>query len=74
MKNDDLDEFSKRLALTTDTMKECQRAKGYIKQFDGIEYLSCLECSEIVGCTIRLRYVDSVYLSMSKGATGGFEF
>jgi hypothetical protein len=35
---------------------------------------SCLECSEIVGCEVRNRYVRAVYESMNKGTGGGFEF
>ncbi|MFH0709013.1 MAG: hypothetical protein V2A75_02295 [Pseudomonadota bacterium] len=35
---------------------------------------SCLNCSELIGCTIRTQYVRAVYESMSKGEIGGFDF
>jgi hypothetical protein len=35
---------------------------------------SCTKCPKILDCTIRKQYVKSVYESMSKGASGGFEF
>ncbi len=47
------------------SLHECQNSKN-------IE--SCLKCSELIGCPIRTLYVRSVYESMSKGETGGFDF
>ena len=35
---------------------------------------SCYSCSECIGCEIRSKYVRSVFESMSKGETGGFDF
>ena len=35
---------------------------------------SCYECELCIGCEIRSKYVRSVYESMSKGETGGFDF
>ncbi|MDD5051177.1 MAG: hypothetical protein PHO27_00415 [Sulfuricurvum sp.] len=35
---------------------------------------SCYICSECIGCEIRTKYIRSVYDSMSKGETGGFDF
>ncbi len=35
---------------------------------------SCSKCEKFIGCEIRAAYVQSVYDSMSKGETGGFEF
>lgn len=35
---------------------------------------SCSKCEQYIGCEIRRKYVQSVYDSMSKGETGGFEF
>ena len=35
---------------------------------------SCMNCSYTIGCELRKQYVKSVYESMSKGETGGFEF
>lgn len=46
-------------------LEECQTSKSVD---------SCLKCPEIIGCEIRNHYVRSVYESMSKGSTGGFDF
>ena len=35
---------------------------------------SCMRCEKLLDCTIRDRYIKSVYESMSKGSGGGFEF
>ena len=35
---------------------------------------SCSVCERYMDCELRLDYVKSVYNSMSKGETGGFEF
>jgi hypothetical protein len=46
-------------------LQECQSSKA-------LE--SCLNCPSLVGCPIRTAYVRTVYESMSKGETGGFDF
>jgi hypothetical protein len=69
-----LDEFEERLRLSAEKLAECQRSRGFVKIYNSSEYLSCNDCSELIGCSIRKEYVDAVYSSMSKGATGGFEF
>jgi len=46
-------------------LQECQKNKN-IK--------SCSECKEFLDCKLRDDYIKSVYNSMSKGETGGFEF
>lgn len=55
--------------LKRDEMKEkligCQKEQG-------LE--SCYPCEKILGCELRTEYVNSVYASMSKGDTGGFDF
>jgi len=38
------------------------------------ECKSCSDCELFFTCELRLNYVKSVYNSMSKGETGGFEF
>lgn len=38
------------------------------------EFKSCSDCELFFACGLRLDYVKSVYNSMSKGETGGFEF
>ena len=35
---------------------------------------SCSVCEHYLSCELRTDYVKSVYNSMSKGDTGGFEF
>ena len=35
---------------------------------------SCMPCESFLGCNLRKQYVLSVYNSMNKGNTGGFEF
>jgi uncharacterized protein YgiM (DUF1202 family) len=43
----------------------CQKEKGFN---------SCSDCELFFTCELRSDYVKSVYNSMSKGETGGFEF
>jgi hypothetical protein len=38
------------------------------------ELKSCSDCELFFTCELRSDYVKSVYNSMSKGETGGFEF
>ena len=38
------------------------------------EHKSCSDCELFFTCQLRTDYVSSVYNSMSKGDTGGFEF
>jgi len=59
------DEFSKKLQEQKAVLEQCQNEKNF---------KSCNECEQIIGCEIRRNYVKSVYDSMSKGETGGFEF
>ncbi len=35
---------------------------------------SCIDCERYLSCELRTEYIKSVYNSMSKGDTGGFEF
>lgn len=57
--------YEHKLDNTKEVLLDCQQTKGL---------KSCLKCSELIGCPIRTQYVRSVYESMSKGATGGFDF
>lgn len=68
------DIFEEKLLMASKELAECQRSHGFIKTYNETEYLSCNDCEKLIGCQIRLAYVDSVYASMSKGVTGGFEF
>jgi len=58
-------QYEFKLNEAKETLQECQISKN-------VE--SCLKCSELIGCPIRTLYVRSVYESMSKGETGGFDF
>ena len=53
-----LDEMIKKL-------QDCQEVK---------KLKSCTLCEQYLSCSLRDDYVQSVYNSMSKGDTGGFEF
>jgi len=46
-------------------LQNCQKEK---------ELKSCSFCEFFLKCELRSDYVKSVYNSMSKGDTGGFEF
>jgi hypothetical protein len=35
---------------------------------------SCYVCEKCIGCEVRTKYIRTVYESMSKGETGGFDF
>lgn len=57
--------YQERLKQQIEIIKKCQN-----------EYKidSCLKCKKIIGCEIRKTYINAVYQSMNKGASGGFEF
>jgi len=57
--------FEQRLDEAMQKMKTCQQEQ---------KVESCSKCDKFIGCEIRAAYVQSVYDSMSKGETGGFEF
>ncbi len=59
------DKFIQKLKALKEELESCQNGKG----FD-----SCMKCEQVIGCELRSHYVKSVYESMSKGETGGFEF
>ncbi len=46
-------------------LKTCQEEKSL---------KSCSDCEHYLKCELRNEYIKSVYNSMSKGDTGGFEF
>ena len=46
-------------------LQQCQQQKNL---------KSCSDCEHYLGCELRNDYIKSVYNSMSKGETGGFEF
>jgi len=61
----ELDEFEKDLQEKLKTLQECQKSNNLD---------SCLKCDKILECQTRETYIKAVYMSMNKGATGGFEF
>ncbi|BAF69907.1 hypothetical protein [Nitratiruptor sp. SB155-2] len=65
MENRELDRYELALQEAMKELKKCHKEK---------KLSSCLACKEIIGCTIRNRYVQAVYESMNKGKGGGFEF
>ncbi|MBL4730828.1 MAG: hypothetical protein JKY28_05620 [Sulfurimonas sp.] len=59
------DKFEERLLGVLETLQDCQ-----VKQ--GVK--TCSDCKHFLSCDLRTDYIKSVYNSMSKGDTGGFEF
>ena len=59
------DKYEKILQDVTVELKKCQKDNRVI---------SCMKCKKIIGCEMRKKYVNAVYQSMNKGASGGFEF
>jgi len=63
--NHNLDKFELHLSEMTSKVQNCQKEKNLG---------SCSSCELYLSCELRTDYVKSVYNSMSKGDTGGFEF
>jgi hypothetical protein len=61
----DKDKFELHLDEMIIKIKSCQEEKNLN---------SCSSCKHYLVCELRTDYVKSVYNSMSKGDTGGFEF
>ncbi|OHE15815.1 MAG: hypothetical protein A2525_07450 [Sulfurimonas sp. RIFOXYD12_FULL_36_11] len=59
------DRFELHLDEMIVKLHSCQKVK---------ELKSCSSCEFYLRCELRIDYVKSVYNSMSKGDTGGFEF
>lgn len=62
---EELDTWQIQLLQQKNLLEDCQREKGH---------QSCMSCTLVMDCVLRDKYVQSVYESMSKGSTGGFEF
>jgi len=60
-----LDEWEEKLERMIIKLKSCQNEK---------DLNSCIPCGKCFECDLRKRYVNSVYESMNKGSSGGFEF
>jgi hypothetical protein len=63
--NIEKDKFELHLDEMIIKVQVCQKEKNLA---------SCSICQMYMDCELRLDYVKSVYNSMSKGETGGFEF
>lgn len=59
------DKFALHLEEMLHKLQACQIEKAM---------KSCSDCEHFLSCELRSDYIKSVYGSMSKGATGGFEF
>ncbi|ADR34074.1 hypothetical protein Sulku_1412 [Sulfuricurvum kujiense DSM 16994] len=57
--------YEERLDAAMNDLQECQQVQNVS---------SCYVCEKCIGCEIRTKYIRSVYESMSKGETGGFDF
>jgi hypothetical protein len=62
---DNNNEYEARLDDAKDKLQECQKEQ---------KVESCYVCEKCIGCELRTKYIRSVYESMSKGETGGFDF
>lgn len=60
-----MDKFEENLEEKLKEIKECQ---------ESLDTNTCIRCDEYWSCILRNSYVKSVYKSMSKDKTGGFEF
>jgi len=63
--NTNLDKFEIHLDEMVLKLQNCQIEK---------KLKSCSICENYLNCELRRDYIKSVYNSMSKGETGGFEF
>lgn len=59
------DKFEVHLFEMLEKLQECQVQKAL---------KTCSACEHFLSCELRSDYIKSVYNSMSKGDTGGFEF
>jgi len=59
------DKFELHLDEMIIKLQTCQKEKNM---------KSCSDCEYYLTCELRTDYIKSVYNSMSKGDTGGFEF
>jgi hypothetical protein len=59
------DKFEVHLDEMIIKLQQCQKDKAL---------KSCSDCEQYLTCELRSDYIKSVYNSMSKGETGGFEF
>ena len=65
MHNEPQDKFELHLDEMIIKIQTCQKDKNLS---------TCSKCEKYLDCELREEYIKSVYNSMSKGDTGGFEF
>lgn len=63
--NQEPEEWDLKLDEKIKELQECQKSNTL---------QTCNPCEKFFDCELRKRYVITVYESMNKGATGGFEF
>lgn len=63
--NKPLDKYELKLEIKLKELQECQVLNNLV---------SCVPCNSFFACILRKEYVNTVYDSMSKGSSGGFEF
>ena len=63
--NQNLEEWDLNLEKVLDELKKCQVTQSLS---------SCTPCENFFDCELRKKYVSTVYESMNKGSSGGFEF
>jgi len=59
------DKWQETLDAEIVLLKQCQKDNNLN---------SCMQCSKLLDCETRDRYIKIVYESMNKGSGGGFEF
>ena len=64
-KEKELDIWEEKLEEVLVKLTNCKKSKNLN---------SCKPCSEFFSCNLRKKYVITVYESMNKGSSGGFEF
>jgi len=65
MHNEQKDKFELHLDEMIIKIQTCQKKRNLS---------TCSICDKYLNCDLREEYIKSVYNSMSKGETGGFEF
>lgn len=60
-----VDEYESNFLISKDNLIKCQISK---------DLSSCMQCDNILSCSVRESYVMSVYKNMNKGQSGSFDF
>jgi hypothetical protein len=65
MQTKEIDTYEEKLQKSINILKECQQS---------LSLKSCFNCDKLLNCKTRESYIESVYNSMNRGKSGGFEF